>query len=172
VGPLEEEREVTLRNGKRVLIRPSKASDVEGLQELFHCLTETDNHSRFFARLRSLPVSRAQHLCNVNDESEMAFVVVVGDQERESVIGNACYYVDPSANMAEVAYMIHPEWQGSGLGKALQERTIEHARGKGLRGFTAEILAQNDKMLGLIKKCGCEISIKVCNEVPEVTTLF
>ena len=90
----------------------------------------------------------------------MAFVAVVGDQEKESLIGNACYYVDPSENMAEVAYMVHPEWQGSGLGKALQERTIEYARSKGLRGFTAEVLVQNKKMLGLIYKCGCEVSTR------------
>ena len=119
-----------MRNGKRVLTRPSKASDVEGLQELFHYLAEADNYSRFVARLKSLPVSRAQPLCSVNYESEMAFVVVVGDQERESVIGNACYYVDPSENMAEVAYMIHPEWQGSGLGRPFRNERSNTPAGR------------------------------------------
>jgi len=170
--PIEEERELTLRNGMTVLIRPSKASDVEGLQELFYSLTEQDNYSRFFTRLKSLPVSRAQHLCNVNYESEMAFLAVIGEQERERVIGNACYFVDPSENLAEVAYMIHPEWQGTGLGTALQERMAEYGRSKGLRGFTAEILAQNQKMLSLIKKSGCKLSFEMCSEVCEVTALF
>jgi RimJ/RimL family protein N-acetyltransferase len=170
--PLEEEREVVLKNGARVLVRPSKASDVEGLQELFYSLTELDNYSRFFTRMKSLPVSRAQHLCNVDYESEMAFLVVVGRQEKECVIGNACYYVDPSQNTAEVAYMIHPEWQGSGLGKALQERMIEYGRARGLRGFTAEVLSQNEKMLGLIKKSGCEVATKSSHGVYEVTMLF
>jgi len=170
--PLEEEREVVLKNGTKVLVRPSKASDVEGLQDLFYCLTELDNYSRFFTRMKSLPVSRAQHLCNVDYESEMAFLAVVGEHEKETVIGNACYYVDPSANMAEVAYMIHPGWQASGLGTALQERMIEHGRARGLRGFTAEVLSQNEKMLGLIKKSGCEVSTKSSHGVYEVTMLF
>ena len=170
--PLEEEREVVLKNGAKVLIRPSKASDVGGLQELFYSLTELDNYSRFFTRMKSLPISRAQHLCNVDYESEMAFVAVVGEQEKECVIGNACYYMDPPENMAEVAYMVHPEWQGSGLGKALQERMIEYGRSRGLRGFTAGVLVRNKKMMDLIYKSGCEVSTKTANEVYEITMLF
>jgi acyl-CoA hydrolase/GNAT superfamily N-acetyltransferase len=170
--PLDEERKVVLKNGAKVLVRPSKASDVEGLQELFYSLTEEDSYSRFFARLKSLPVSRAQHLCNVDYESEMALVAVVGEQEKESVIGNACYHVDASENMAEVAYMVHPEWQGSGLGRALQERMIEYGRARGLRGFTAGILVRNNKMMDLIYKSGCEVSTETSHEVYEVTMLF
>jgi RimJ/RimL family protein N-acetyltransferase len=102
----------------------------------------------------------------------MAFVAVVGEQEKECVIGNACYNVDPPENMAEVAYLVHPEWQGSGLGRALQERTIEYGRARGLRGFTAGILVQNKKMMDLIDKSGCEVSTETSNEVYEVTMLF
>jgi RimJ/RimL family protein N-acetyltransferase len=122
--------------------------------------------------MKSLPVSRAQHLCNVDYESEMAFVAIVGEQEKECVIGNACYYMDPPENMAEVAYMVHPEWQGSGLGKALQERMVEYGRARGLRGFTAGVLVRNKKMMDLIYKSGCEVSTKTANDVYEITMLF
>jgi acetyltransferase len=56
--------------------------------------------------------------------------------------------------MADVAYMIRPEWKGGGLGSALQERMVEYAKSKGLRGFTADILPENTAMLTLAKKCG------------------
>jgi len=83
----------------------------------------------------------------------MAFTAVTGASENEKVIGCSCYFVDPDDKLAEVAYMIQPEWQGLGLGTALQHRMEEYARQKGVRGFKAYILTQNQKMQRLIQKC-------------------
>ena len=46
------------------------------------------------------------------------------------IVGQSCYFVDPSTNLAETAFMVHPDWQGTGLGAALQRRMAEHARGQ------------------------------------------
>lgn len=162
--PAEEEREVTLKNNTVVLIRPSKASDVEGLQDIFYNLSPKDIQTRFFTRLSSLPVSKAEHLCNVDYETEMAFVVVAGDREKEKIVGSSCYSVDPATNMAEVAYMIRPEWQSLGLGRALQQRMVEYAKSKGLIGFTADILEENKKMLNLINLAGNISTKQIFNE--------
>jgi acyl-CoA hydrolase/L-amino acid N-acyltransferase YncA len=167
--PVEEERQVVLRNNVTAHIRPSRASDVERLQELFYNLSERDVYTRFFAYLRSLSVSSAQQLCNVNYKDEMAFLAVVEKDEEEHIIGSSCYVVDPSTNMAEVAYMIHPQWQGKGVGKALQQRMIEYARSKGLRGFTAAVLGQNERMIRLIEKSGCSVSTSRSSGVCEIT---
>jgi L-amino acid N-acyltransferase YncA len=51
--------------------------------------------------------------------------------------------------MAEVAYMVAPQWQGLGLGRALQSRLQEFAMARGVRGFVAEILAKNKRMIRL-----------------------
>lgn len=167
--PVDEEREVVLRNKVTALIRPSRASDVERLQELFYNLSEQDVYTRFFAYLRSLSVSSAQQLCSVNYKDEMAFLAVVEKDEEERIIGSSCYVVDPSTNMAEVAYMIHPQWQENGVGKALQQRMIEYARSKGLRGFTAGVLGHNERMIRLIEKSGCSVSTSRSSGVWEIT---
>ncbi|MFO7965335.1 MAG: GNAT family N-acetyltransferase [Desulfobacterales bacterium] len=169
--PAEEEREVALKNGTVVLIRPSNASDVEGLQDIFYHLTPKDIQTRFFTRLSSLPVSKAEHLCNVDYENEMAFVAVAGEREKEEVVGSSCYSVDPAANMAEVAYMVRPDYQGLGLGKALQQRMVEYARSKGLIGFTADILEENHTMLSLINEAG-KVSMKKVFDEYRITVLF
>jgi acyl-CoA hydrolase/GNAT superfamily N-acetyltransferase len=169
--PAEEERIVVLKNGVQVLLRPSRASDVEALQDIFYHLTEEDVLTRFFASLRSLPVSQAEHLCNVDYETEMAFVAVVGGAERETVVGSSCYHVNPTTNLAEIAFMIRPEWQSLGLGSMLQQRMTEYAKSKGLRGFTAEILARNIKMRMLAQRAE-NVSMKVEDGVCEVTILF
>jgi acyl-CoA hydrolase/RimJ/RimL family protein N-acetyltransferase len=152
--PEEVVKEVTLKNGTKVIIRPAKASDVRGLQDIFYHMTPQDVYTRFFTCLKSLSVSKAEHLCNVDYEKEMAFVATIGHLEDEQIIGSSCYVVNPSTNMADVAYMIRPEWKGDGLGSALQQRMVEYAKSKGLRGFTADILSENKAMLTLAKKCG------------------
>jgi GNAT superfamily N-acetyltransferase len=170
--PVEEEREVHLKSGSKVLIRPSKASDVGMVQDLFYGMSKEDVYTRFFRRLESLGVSEAQFLCNVDYENEVAFLAVIGEREHEEIVGSSCYFVNPSTNLAEVAYMIHPKWQSTGLGSALQRRMTEFAQAKGLRGFTAEILMSNNKMLRLAKAVSDKVSITGSDGVYEVTMLF
>ncbi len=169
--PAEEEREVELKNGKTVLIRPSRASDIQGLQNIFYHMSEEDIYTRFFNNLKSLSISMAEHLCNVDFENEVAFMAVAGEREQDLVIGTSCYMVDPSTKLAEVGYMILPEWQGVGLGTVLQQRMAEYAKSKGLRGFTAEVLSENQKMLKLAQG-SFNASMELSSGVYEITMLF
>jgi RimJ/RimL family protein N-acetyltransferase len=161
-----------LKNGTRVLIRPARASDVAGVRDLFYHLSQEDIYTRFFRGLRSLSTSEAERLCNVNYDTEVAFLAVTGTRENEKIVGSSCYFTNLSTNTAEVAYMIAPQWQGAGLGKALQERMIEYGKCKGLRGFTAVILSDNPKMINLSKRACNNVSFKRQGITFEVTMLF
>src|SRR4029079_1557193 len=59
--PLDEERELVLRDRRRVLVRPTRTSDRGAMQDLFHRLTEEDVYKRFFPHLRSLTDNAAEH---------------------------------------------------------------------------------------------------------------
>jgi len=169
--PQEEEREFELKNNTKIVVRPSKASDVKGLQDLFYKLPTEDVYTRFFRKLKSLPVSEAEHLCNVDYYQEMAFVITTGEREKEKIIGSSFYVVNPSTNMADVAYMILHEWQGMGLGTILQQRMVAYAKSKGLKGFTADILQNNKAMLKMANKCG-KMNKKLSRGAYEVEMLF
>ena len=169
--PQGEEREFELKNNAKIVVRPSKASDVRGLQDLFYKLPPKDVYTRFFRSLKSLTVSEAEHLCNVDYEHEMAFVVTTGDREKEKIIGSSFYTVNPSTKMADVAYMILNEWHGMGLGTILQQRMVEYAKSKGLQGFTADILSENTAMLKLAQKCG-KVTTQLSQDVYEIEMLF
>ena len=71
---MQEERTVKLKNGAKVLIRPARAADADALQALFHRLSPDDVYTRFFRRVRSLSYKELQTLCNVNHETEVAFL--------------------------------------------------------------------------------------------------
>ena len=170
--PLDEERAVVLRDGRRVIIRPTRTSDRSALQDLFHRLPEKDVETRFFHKLSSLTDTAAEHLCSVDYENEMAFAVVVGPLEHERIVGASCYYRDPATRLAEVGYMVDPTWQGAGLATVLHQRSQEYAAGHGVRGFVADVLPHNGAMLKVFRRGGHETKVTMEGGVCEVQMLF
>ena len=151
---VEEERVVDLADQRRVLIRPARADDAMGLKDLFHALSAQDVYTRFFRRMTSLSYEDAQRLCNVDFDRDVAFVAVEGPRENENIIGTGAYFLNPTTNYAEVAYMISPAWQGCRLGVALQKRLREFAQARRIKGFVAEVLPSNTKMIRLARAAG------------------
>lgn len=149
--PVEEDREVELRDGRRVLIRPTRTSDAPNLQALFYRLRPEDVMTRFFRRLSSLTLAHAEHLASVGYEDEMTFAAVAGREPGE-IVGTASYFVDSDTGLADVAYMVDPAWQGVGLGTALHATTLDYARRNGVRGFTADVLTGNDAMMEIFRR--------------------
>ena len=170
--PVEEERVVKLKNGRQIMLRPARASDADGIRALFHSMPADDVYTRFFHRLHSLSNREVARLCNLNYETEVAFVAVEGPRENEQVVAQSCYFINPSTNLAETAFMVDPAWQGTGLGSALQRRMAEHARARGLRGFIAEVLPENSKMLALARGFSNNIHVERDEDTVHVTMLF
>ena len=170
--PVHEERIVTLKKGVKIMIRPARAGDAGALEALFHRLSPDDVYTRFFRRVRSLTYRELQTLCNVNHETEVAFLAVTGPRENEEVVGSACYFLSPTTNLAEVAFMISPEWQGGGVGTALQTRLVEYATSRGAHGFVADILPSNTSMLRLISRAPGTVMTSRDEDAVHVTVLF
>jgi acyl-CoA hydrolase/RimJ/RimL family protein N-acetyltransferase len=168
---VEEERSMTLKSGGTVMLRPARGGDVHAMQLMFHRMSSEDVYMRFFRRASALSYEEAQRLCNVDFEKDVAFVAVTGPRENEDIVGTGAYFLNPSTNLAEVAYMIVPEWQGSGVGSALQQRLKEFAVARGVRGFVAEVLQTNNAMLNLAKRLG-KIEIRSEEGSYYVTSLF
>jgi RimJ/RimL family protein N-acetyltransferase len=102
----------------------------------------------------------------------MAFAAVVGPADRERIVAASSYYLSPATGLAEVAYMVDPEWQGAGLGSLLHARMVEYARERGVRGFRADVRTDNTRMMHLFQRAGHEISIERDAGVYDVTMLF
>jgi acyl-CoA hydrolase/GNAT superfamily N-acetyltransferase len=169
---IDEERSVTLKDGGSVLIRPAKSSDIRSIQGLFHRMPPDDIYTRFFRRLKSLSFEDAQNLCNVDYDTVVAFVAVVGPREHETIVGSSCYFVNQATNIAETAFMVDADWQGMGVGSALQNRMKDYAIARGLRGFVAEVMAKNNKMLRLAKSVSRNVTIERDGDCCHVTMLF
>lgn len=165
--PAEEERQVTLRDGSPVLVRPTHPGDAPLLQDLFFHLRPEDVRTRFFRNLSSLARSAADHLCNVGYDTEMALVAVTGDRETECVVASAQYFVDADTGHADVAFMVDSDWQGKGLGRLLHELLSDHAARQGVTAFSADVLVGNDSMLHVLTARG-DARVRTADGVHEV----
>jgi acyl-CoA hydrolase/RimJ/RimL family protein N-acetyltransferase len=170
--PVAEVRAARLRDGRDVQVRPTRASDAGAMQELFYRLSEEDVRTRFFQKLTSLTDTAAQHLCTVDYEKEMAFAAVVGPAAHERIVAACTYFLNPATGLAEVAYIVEPEWQGAGLGALLHARLVDYARDHGARGLTADVLAGNSRMLHVFERGDHSFSVEIDAGVADVTMLF
>jgi acyl-CoA hydrolase/RimJ/RimL family protein N-acetyltransferase len=170
--PVAEVRELRLRDGREVLIRPTRTSDTRAMQELFYRLSEEDVRTRFFQQLTSLTDTAAQHLCSVDYQEEMAFAAVVGGAEQERIVAASSYYLSPASGLAEVAYMVDPDWQGAGLGTILHEGLVQYARNHGARGLRADVLPGNSRMMRVFKRGDHSLKMTTEAGVAELRMLF
>ena len=170
--PVAEVREARLRDGREVLIRPTRTSDAGAMQELFYRLSEEDVYTRFFQQLSSLTDTAAQYLCSVDYHEEMAFAAVIGPPEHERIVGASAYYLSPATGLAEVAYMVDPDWQGTGLGKILHTGLVEYAREHGARGLRADVLPGNSRMMRIFERGDHSFSVATAGGVTDVRMLF
>ncbi len=170
--PVSQVRDVQLRDGRSVCLRPTRTTDARAMQDLFYRLSEQDRETRFLHKLSSLTDTAAQHLCSVDYEEEMAFAAVVGPSEHERIVAASCYYLSPATGLAEVAYMVDPDWQGVGLGGRLHAGLVEYAREHGARGLTADVLLGNSRMMRVFKSGDYSLRTQTEGGVQEVTMRF
>ncbi len=147
---------VTLPHGKLIHIRPLRVTDERLLQDLFYRLSDDSTYERFLAHKRCHPHEEISMLADFDDKQNAA-LVATSDQDVEELLAIARYDADPATGLAEVALVVRDEWQGRGIGSALFVRLIGLARTQGVRGFTAQVLATNGRMLRLFRASGLPI---------------
>ncbi|HYP76797.1 MAG TPA: GNAT family N-acetyltransferase [Polyangiaceae bacterium] len=147
---------VTLPKGHVIHIRPLRVTDERLLQDLFYRLSDQSTYQRFLAHKSCHPHEEISMLADF-DDMQNAALVATGDEDVEAILAIARYDADPDTGLAEVALVVRDEWQGRGVGTALFVRLIGLARAQGVRGFTAQVLASNGRMLRLFRASGLPI---------------
>jgi RimJ/RimL family protein N-acetyltransferase len=140
---------VTLTDGTQVRLRPIQPDDEPALTALYERLSPQTAYQRFFTTMRRLPPDWAHILANVDYARRMAIAAIGPSGE---VIGVARYAYDERAGEAEIAIVIEDRWQGRGLGKRLLGELVGYAASRGIRRLRAYVLADNLRMLKLIRR--------------------
>src|SRR5258708_7767231 len=109
----------------------------------------------------------AHHLANVNYETRLA--LIAESVEGSEIVGVGRYEATADPGLVEVALVIVDDWQNRGLGRIMLHEVLQAARRNGIGRFSADVLADNHRMLHLL---ATECDIYERKTEAGVTTLF
>jgi acetyltransferase len=150
--PKEFDREVTLKGGARVRIRPIVPEDESRLVTLYGRLSRHSAYQRFFTLMKRLPPGWAHYFAQVDYRRRMALVAERALDWRPELIGVVRYDAADEEDTAEVAIVIQDYWQDRGLGTILLDEILRAGEANGIRRFSADVLADNDRALALLAR--------------------
>jgi len=167
--PEELTHTVTTTDGIAVLIRAIRPADAEQLIAFYDRLSEHTAYQRFFTVMKRLPPDWARMLANVDYVKRLALVAEVETPTGPEVVAVARYEPTGRADTAEVAFVVQDTWQKKGLGTALLHDLLCAAANRGIRRFSAYVLAGNRRMLDLITRFTTVVERKLESGVIEAT---
>ena len=153
VGPPEFKTTHLLNDGTQVKYRPIHPTDIPATRDLFYALSQQTIYYRFMSRTKHIPTREIQNFVFINHRSDIAIVGTLPASTGEEIIAIGRYYLDEKTNLAEVAFVVHDDWQNKGIGTFLLKHLTTIARRNGISGFTAEVLHDNRAMQRVFQKC-------------------
>ncbi len=149
--PREEERDVVLRSGSTLRLRPIRSDDAAALLAFYRRLSPDSLYFRFFS-IPQVDAEKAAGFCRVDYDDQFA---LVGEAAAGRLVAVAHYFRLPThPDRAEVAFTVEDALQGQGVGTRLLERLADIARGHGITTFEAEVLGHNRRMIDVFRSCG------------------
>lgn len=150
-------REHRLFDGRRVTIRPMRPDDDAGERDFLSRLSGESRYQRFHKWVRA-PSDRLVHfLTDIDYDRHMAYVCSAASGDREELVGEARYVVNPDGVSCEFGVMIADAWHKTGIAGLLMEALIDTAREKGLGSMEGLVLRRNVAMLRFARALGFEI---------------
>lgn len=145
-GATEDSPSKTAPEGLTAVVRMTEPEDSEKLRAMYLRLSGSSIYRRFHTPYPSVPERMVSRLSETGRPGEGSFVALA----EGGIVGHALYVAE-SPREAEFAIVVEDSWQSKGVGKALLFRLALEARRRGLETFTAMVLVENRRMIGLLE---------------------
>ena len=155
LSPREWQREVTLRNGLEVVIRPVRPGDEDLATECLRRVSRADLRLRYFAAVRASDPEFVKRLIQVDYSTAIVFVAI--DRFSGAMIGAVRLHLDEPRQRGEYAILVRSDLKGQGLGWELMQLIIAWANWRGLGSLEGEVLRENTTMIEMCRELGFEI---------------
>ncbi len=155
--PNQWEKWAATDNGYRVFIRPIRPADEHLYGEFFAKLSPEDIRFRFLAPRKEFSHKFFARFTQIDYARAMAFVAL--NKEQNELLGVARLAADPDYVRGEYAIIVRSDLKGTGIGWALMRHLISYAEKEGLRELVGDVLANNQRMLGMCRTLGFEIAV-------------
>src|SRR6266508_45603 len=146
-------RDVILRDGSTLRLRPPGPADADALVAFFEGLSERSRYLRFHG-LPAVGRALVEPYLESDWHERGALVGSVGD--RIVTLASYARLRDPAA--AEVAFAVADDYQGRGVGSRLLEQLAEAAADAGVERFIAEVMLENGRMVRVFDEAGFAVA--------------
>ena len=154
IYPEKYEKEMVLKNGRKIKVRPVKPSDERLLQELYYSLRNKDRYLRFFAARKSFRHELVQKLAIIDYSTNKILVGEYWENGQQKIIASAAFIKTESSSTAEISIVVNDKWRMNGLAKSLLKYLIEIGRELNYKYFSGTILLENKPMLHILHDVG------------------
>ena len=176
------ERDVILRDGTTLRLRPPTGADADAVLAFFERLSPESVYRRFHGIPRITPRLIAPFLDPDWHETGALVGTLAaagsalggagtdegGDEGAGRIVALASYVRLRAASSAEAAFAVADELQGRGLGTRLLEQLAELAAADGIETFVAEVLPDNRAMIAVFTDAGFRTSRHLEGGIVEV----
>jgi RimJ/RimL family protein N-acetyltransferase len=138
----------------KVRFRAIKPSDEDGMRRLFYRSSDEAVYTRYFSPIKTMPHSRMQEYVNVDYSNTLSIVGLIGEPGNGKIIAEARFVRQNNSSYADVAFIVDENHQNLGIAGFMYKTLVRLARERGIKGFTADVLASNKAMLKVFEKGG------------------
>jgi GNAT superfamily N-acetyltransferase len=142
------------------------------MRRLFYRFSDESVYYRYFSPIKTMPHAKMQQYVNVDYSKVMSIVGLVGEPGRGHIIAEGRFVKHADRPYADMALVVDEEYQGLGIATFLMKMLARLAKERGLRGFTADVVASNKGMMKVLEKADLPVKARLKGGVYEVTVPF
>jgi ribosomal protein S18 acetylase RimI-like enzyme len=156
-----EPRQVVLKDGTVVTLRPEEKGDLEPVWAMFSTLSEES------LQYLPIPITRERvegWFREINYERALPILGLVEEKGEVRVIAASSLYfsqMEHNKHVTTFGITVHDDYQNLGLGKKITEYMIEIAREKGLKKVALEVVTHNSRAINVYRRYGFKIEGKL-----------
>jgi acetate---CoA ligase (ADP-forming) len=149
-------RDVILRDGRTLRLRPPVLADTDAVLGFFRRLDDRSRYMRFHGIVH-IDEHVLQGLLDPDWSVGGALIGLLRGGEGDEVVAVASYARLRDPRRAEAAFAVATELQGLGVGTRLVEQLAQAAAAEGIETFIAEVMAGNEPMLKVFADTGFDV---------------
>jgi RimJ/RimL family protein N-acetyltransferase len=138
-------------DGTQLYVRHVKPSDKDLIAKAWLHLSQQSQQRRFLAPKPVLTKGDLRYLTEIDGHNHVALIAVRLDDPSRVVAVARFVRLRDDAETAEIAVTVADAMQGKTVGKKLGVLLADEARGRGIRRFSASMLADNRPALRLMR---------------------
>ena len=161
-------KEIKLKDGLVVQLRPLRREDEKQFHALFLAVPAAE---RMFIKHRVTEPEAIRDWCeNIDLGRNLPLLAIAGDQ----IIGDATLHQQLGGwkrHIGRVSVLVHPQFRGRGLARALVSEIVEIARNTGLEKVEAEFIGGQETAIKMFAMLGFSQLLRLENYVKDMQAI-